>query len=63
DFSNPSLITALGRNLIGVRADGAWWGWSGTSFATAVATATFLNDQPVGPATSPLVPTLIQTVP
>lgn len=50
DFSNGGgYVSAVGENLIGVRSDGAWWSWSGTSFATPIVTAAVVNGATVSP--------------
>ena len=38
-FSNDADVSAIGEHLVGVREDGYWDAWSGTSFAAAVVSA------------------------
>ncbi len=52
DFSNDAPTKALGRGLVGIRHDGKCWEWSGSSFATAVATASFLSSGQVPTGTT-----------
>ena len=59
-FSNDSTTWALGEHVLGVRQDGLWWYWGGTSFATAVATAGQVNGTPATPA-APFFPAQIRT--
>jgi hypothetical protein len=53
-FSNAADVTAIGENLIGVRIDGEWAAWSGSSFATAVVSAEIAKNGPL-----PTIPTTV----
>lgn len=39
EFSNVASVTAPGEHLVGIRIDGQWDDWGGTSFATAIVSA------------------------
>jgi len=63
DFSNDAPTRALGRRLVGIRHDGNCWEWSGSSFATAVATASFLKGGQVPTGTTVPTPSQLPHTP